>query len=113
VWKTWVESRGRGRGLHTWGKSLRDSGCPGVIVGDEVCSCPDLSVEVDAGLVDLDKFEGVLVDLGMLLVGVDYAGKDMCHIMCSSEHTKEQFPPQLATYVITGPIPCGHVVHWN
>lgn len=27
--------------------------------------------------------------------------------------TLEQFPPQLATYVKTGPMLCGQVVHWN
>jgi hypothetical protein len=72
-----------------------------------------LGVEVNAGLVNLDEFEGVFVDLGLLLVRANFAGEDMYHIMCSNEHTVEQFPPQLATYVITGPIPCGQVVHWN
>ena len=67
--------------MHTWSKGLRNSGCPGVVVGDQVCSCPDLGVEVDAGLVDLDELEGVFVDLGLLLVRENFAGEDMYHVI--------------------------------
>lgn len=71
-------------GLDTWSKSLRYGGCPRIVLGDQVCGCPDLGVEVDTDCVDFDKFEGVLVDLDMLLVRVVDLGGDNYHVIPSN-----------------------------
>ena len=46
----------------SWSKSSRDGSDPGVVAVDHVLGSPDLSLVVDAGLVNLDPLKGALVD---------------------------------------------------
>lgn len=52
------------------GEGGGDGSGPGVVVGDEVLGSPDLGGQVDAGLVNLDPLEGVLVGRGAVTVAL-------------------------------------------